>query len=225
MDDLICHDMDDLICHDMDDLKVPHSCHEYLMILYIYTVSIFSANNIAHSMQRSNIYFLWMMYKGKPSCILYCIMYIYGCNPDRISWYRYCFSAAGIKSWPLETDYIHDSSLWWQENEHLVHEEEQHASGNNEQQFVVNGRWWQNSPTISIIISFMSCGNLNFHHCHSSFLFLQRRNNIYTMRFYRGCNHKDTWYRIIYMKAFPCRGKLFRSAELYEIYHCNFQSN
>ena len=63
MDDLICHDMDDLICHDMDDLKVPHSCHEYLMILYIYTVSIFSANNIAHSMQRSNIYFLWMVYR------------------------------------------------------------------------------------------------------------------------------------------------------------------
>jgi hypothetical protein len=25
-----------------------------------------------------------------------------------------------------------------------------------------------------------------------SFLFLQRRNNIYTVRFYRGCNHKDT---------------------------------
>jgi hypothetical protein len=33
---LICHDMDDLICHDMNDLKVPHSCHEYIMILYIY---------------------------------------------------------------------------------------------------------------------------------------------------------------------------------------------
>lgn len=52
-----------LICHDMDDLKVPHSCHEYKMILYIYTVSIFSANNIARSMQHSNIYFLWRVYR------------------------------------------------------------------------------------------------------------------------------------------------------------------